>query len=499
MPHILPAFLFAVLCLTVRAEDKPLWLVVGKPGLVEAVEPLAAKRKAEGFRTVISTKPVAEALRDASPTTSSFLLLVGDDEPGKETEAWSLPAKRLPLYRWQEHQPRQYASDWVWGDLDGNGWPDIPVGRIPARSRQEASVVVEKILEFEGRPPSQSDLLLPVWGGAPGYGGVVDAVAGVMLVNMVGTLTPKWCQPWLMSADTRLATCGWPPDQPASFAARMREGGFLFSLMGHGSQRAFHGMYHEGTAIEFTAECAQKEMSSGPAVAPLLIYACDCGDFTDSSPCLAESLLLMRGGPVAVIAATTVSHPMPNYLSGVSFLRTVGQGEERLGKLWLRVQYQAQKSRDILAEKILLDSEGNLGTPLDLRLLKRDNLFEYAVLGDPATRLKVPRKAEIALEKTSSGWHWKAKRPSGNARIEVGLRSPTPPVAVAGQLPKEAEARKAFQAANDRFAFVPLQSPGANVPWEGTVDKEGTLRVVITGTGVFQAAAVELKKEETPQ
>jgi hypothetical protein len=213
---------------------------------------------------------------------------------------------------------------------------------------------------------------------------------------------------------------------------------------------------------------------------------------------LAESLLLMRGGPVAVIAATTVSHPMPNYLSGVSFLRMAGQGD-RVGRLWLRVQYQALRSRDILAEKILLNSEGNLGTPLEPARLKRDNLFEYAVLGDPATRLKVPGKAEITMERTSSGWHWKVKRPSGNARIEVGLRSPAPPMAVAGQLPREAEARKAFQAANHRFVFAPLRSPGGNDPWEGTVNQEGTLRVVITGTGVFQAAAVELKKEETPQ
>ena len=132
--------LLAILCSVLTpgaiytAEQRPLWLAVSRAGLVKAIEPLAAKRRADGFEVRISTKSIEEAIAE-SPRRPAFLLLVGDDEPGQSHSPWYLPAKRVELYRWRLAQRREYASDAAWGDLHGRGVPEIAVGRIPARSR----------------------------------------------------------------------------------------------------------------------------------------------------------------------------------------------------------------------------------------------------------------------------------------------------------------------------------------------------------------------------
>src|SRR5206468_940727 len=44
------------------------------------------------------------------------------------------------------------ASDDWFGDLDGDELPDLAVGRIPVRTREEADTVVAKVLAYEAGP-----------------------------------------------------------------------------------------------------------------------------------------------------------------------------------------------------------------------------------------------------------------------------------------------------------------------------------------------------------
>jgi hypothetical protein len=163
------------------AEEEGLWVAVTRPGLAQALEPLAEKRRRDGFDVVVLTQPVESALQGLA-SRPDFLLLLGDYEPGKEQEPWYVPPKQLKLYRWRRAQPKEFSSDSAWGDLDGDLVPDTPVGRIPARTREQADMVVAKILAFERRQPTPKDLRLLLWGGVPGYGAVIDSWASSLLV-----------------------------------------------------------------------------------------------------------------------------------------------------------------------------------------------------------------------------------------------------------------------------------------------------------------------------
>jgi len=491
-----PALLAIAVCCggagRAAADERPIWLAVTRPGLAGPLDVLAQQRRNEGMQAIVSTAAVDKALA-ALPRRPAFLLLVGDDEPGSEAEPWYLPAKRKPLYRWRSVQPRQFPSDAAYGDLDADGLPDLPVGRIPARTATQVELMVNKILAYQRKRPAAADLQLAVWAGSPQYGAAIDTMASEMLLVMLRTTAPRWATPWVISGNRRHPLCGWPADQPALFTRRMREGSLLNVLMGHASAERFFSLSDGGRAVWYTAADAAGPLEKGPPAAPMFLFSCTSGDFARPAPCMAESFLLMPGGPVATIAATTESHPLTNYFSSVCLLKELGRGEDRLGLVWLAAQRKARKARNFLVERVLRDVEGKLEDEIDVEKLRRDQLLMYALLGDPATRLRLPKPLVASAQRTAEGWRWKAQRPEGATRLEVGHRAAVAPRDALKQRPAgREEARKAFEEANAALAFAPLPSPPDAGPWEGTVERPGWLRLVATGGGEIHVAVLKL-------
>ena len=477
----------------VAAEEKPLWLAVGPKELVAPLGPLVKKRRAEELETVVSSESIEKALATAT-RRPTFLLLVGDDLPGKESEAWHLAAKRRELYRWREVQREKFASDAAWGDVDGDLVPDMAVGRIPARTPQQVELVVKKILAFERQQPTEADLALPIWGGSAEYGATIDAMATGFLLGMVRINAPKWMSLWIISGNPRHPLCGWPPDQPGQFTRQIRRGGICGVLMGHASADRFYSMSHQGKPIWYTAAAAAADLAEGPPSPPLLIFSCESGDFTRPEPCLAEAFLLLPGGPVATVATTTESHPLTNYFSGLCLLRATAGPEDRLGTLWLNSQRRAVKAGNFLVERVLRDVEGKLEEKINVEKLRRDQILMYALLGDPATRLRIPQPLAAEVHRTDDGWQWKVVHPEGATRLQVGLRRANPSSTPQQKPPTDAQsAHAAFKAANATLAFSPVASRTENEPWQGTADAPGLLRLVATGPGKIYVAVLELR------
>jgi hypothetical protein len=475
------------------ADAKPLWLAVVRPELAEPLKPLAEKRRRDGFEAIVSTKSIPESLATAS-RRPDFLLLVGDAESGQESASWYLPTKRLQLYRWRGEQRPEFASDAAWGDLDGDGVPDISVGRIPARSRAQVELVVHKIIVFESQSPAPADLQLPVWLGSPEYGAAIDAMASGLGVTMVQTKGPPWLSPWFLSGNPNDPFCGWPPDQPAEFTRRVKQGGVLSVLMGHANPERFFSMRFHGQAVWYTAAGAAAEFGNGPPAAPMIFFSCESGRFDTAAGCQAKAFLFMPGGPVATIGATTESHPLTNYFTGACLLTAASGKESRLGPIWFQAQQQAKRAHDFLIEPLLKDAEGSLENPINVVKLRRDQMMMYALLGDPATHLRLPEPLAASFERTDRGWRWKADKPSRATHLEVAFRSSEPLAGVSKAKSADAqEARTAFQAANARFAFIAKPSPPDDQPWEGVFDRPGWVRLVATGPGVFCAAVLKLK------
>ena len=398
------------------------------------------------------------------------------------------------MYRWSRNQAERFASDTAWGDLDGDNLPEVAVGRIPARTPRQAELAVGKILAFGRQPPGPDDLRMAVWTGSPQYGAALEAMATELVLGLLHAKAPAWARPWVLAGNPNHPLCGWPPDQPAAFTQQLRRGGVCGVLMGHASPEQFFSMVHGGQRLHYAASDAATELAEGPPAPPLFFFSCHSGNFTRPSPCMAESFFFFPGGPVATVAATTESHPLTNYFSSLGLLEELSGRRRRIGTLWLAAQRRAMDARNFLVEQLLRDAEGKLEDPIDVKKLRRDQVLMYALLGDPATRLRLPEPLEASVEKTGAGWHWQAKRPRGATRLEVGFRPVRLSVAQWQEGPGDPEkARKAFAAADARFDFTPLPSPPEEGPWEGTVEAPGLLRLVTTGREAIHVVVLKLE------
>ena len=231
--RLLPGLLLLLSALRAGAEDdgRDVWLVVTRPMFEAALAPLAEHRRTQGLAVEVTTRSVREALggRDAPP---AFLLLVGDDAPGAADAPWRVPAPRSSLYRWTPRQRADFPSDASLGDLDGDHLPDVPVGRIPARTVEELEAVVAKIVAYERETPTADDLRVLAWAGAPGYGKLLDSMATSFLVQTVRSRAPAWAGRFLISAAPDHPLAGSLPDQPSVFNAELGRGAVLGSVDG---------------------------------------------------------------------------------------------------------------------------------------------------------------------------------------------------------------------------------------------------------------------------
>ncbi len=106
-----------VLCLTASlwgaepttSPARRLWLVVTRKMFTADLKPLVERRRREGFDVAVSTLAANKAIASLK-RRPSFILLVGDDQPGKQAENWYLPAPRGKLYRWRSVQPGSWRS-----------------------------------------------------------------------------------------------------------------------------------------------------------------------------------------------------------------------------------------------------------------------------------------------------------------------------------------------------------------------------------------------------
>ena len=489
-----------VLCLTASlggiepttSRAKRLWLVVTRKMFTAELKPLIERRRGEGFEPAVSTLAPEKAIASLK-RRPSFILLVGDDQPESRTANWYLPAPRRKLYRWRSVQPQSFAADMLLGDFDKDLVPDAPVGRLPVRTTRQLRRLVARIIAHESRQPSPDDLRLPVWGGSPGYNALVDSMATSMALSAVKTNSPAWTRPWMILSDPKHALCGTPEKHATMFTKQLSRGGAMGLMMGHGSATGFFSMRSGRKDIWFTAREAGKGLTDGSPTPAVAIFSCGTGNFAGNRESLGESLLLTPGGAVAVIAATTESHPLTNYFSGLCLLQSLGRGHKRLGDLWLDTQRRARQARGPLVERLLRDVEGKLEDQINVDKLRRDQMLMYALLGDPATRLHLPDRLRGKIKYVDGKWKWQARRPDGATVLHVGFRQSGQSIPKIRTPEDRVDPDKLFARADETFAFKPLARLGPNDTWAGTVAHEGALRLVAVGPGKIFAAAINLR------
>ena len=115
------------------------------------------------------------------------------------------------------------ATDQLYADVDGDGAPDVAVGRIPADTPAELSAAVRKIIEYERQADQGAwRRQLDVVAGVGGFGVVADALIEAAARNVFRQVVPASYSVRQLKVD------------PERTCDQLSAGSFAWIYLGHG-------------------------------------------------------------------------------------------------------------------------------------------------------------------------------------------------------------------------------------------------------------------------
>lgn len=277
-------------------------VVVSARSLASAAEPLKARRNAEGLATqIVDVQDLydefgfgvrgPEAIREFLLRTREwkraprYVILLGDSsyDPRNYLGAGNfdyVPTRLIPTV-----YMKTASDDWL-ADFTGSGIPQIAIGRLPARTLQDAQTMVSRIVN---RAPSGA------WADTAAF--VADSGFETDAQSLMALVPPAY---------TKVTTSNFES--------------LLMAYVGHGSLE-----YWNGTGLTGAGASALTNGLRLPIVAAM---TCLNGYFQDiTTPSLAEALLTnANGGAVAVWASSALTEPVPQMAMAREFLRQIFAG-----------------------------------------------------------------------------------------------------------------------------------------------------------------------------
>lgn len=346
------------------------YVAIVAPELADAVEPLLAFHREAGL-SVISLAPqqlydaytagavdplaFRALLADAAEqwgTKPRFVLLVGDstyDPGGNQNE---LPPSYLPSPFVQTVFGGETVSDNVIADVDEDGYPDIALGRLPARTPEQLQAIVTKILGYSQQPPEGAwrDRILFTADGR-------EALFKETSERLRGAL-PEGVESRTFYPEEAAA------DPMAEIVPALSEGSYIVNYIGHGSVQQW------GRDKLLTVE-AVSDLSNQGRLPIFINMTCLTGLFSHpSQESLAETLLWApNGGAIAALAPSSLTLPTTQSALNQALLAELFQAERpTLGEAVMRAKQAVpltnSNEHDIVATFNLLGDPALQAVPM---------------------------------------------------------------------------------------------------------------------------------------
>ncbi len=412
-----------------RAEPPPppQWIVVTPAAFRSAIEPLAEHRKAQGMQVkvvqttdILSNREIltgdAAKLRAhvnglcRQAKGASYVLLVGAVEPGllPQPETRVLPPLKGTVSR-MKGQP----SDNGYGCLGADLLPTVPVGRLPARTLEEARQMVQKTLAFErDAEPGEWRRQLTVLAGVPAFNPFVDKVVETLALARFERLDPSWSGRAIYhNPQSRFCL----PDELLHdrALAYVQAGQLLTLYLGHSGPEAFYAgraRYLDrndwarlkiprgaGVFASFGCNGCQLSAPQGEGFGTVDIRQLSGRDGEGYG----VAAIRNPNGPVAVLGSHGICFAAMVQLAADGLMESVAAGPpERLGTAWLRIKEGLAKGKiDDFTFSMLDAVDGDSKIPQATQRL--EHLEMFVLLGDPALRLPV-LPVDVGLQVTGN-------------------------------------------------------------------------------------------------
>jgi hypothetical protein len=385
------------------------FLVITRGPLAEPLAPLLDWRRAGGLRPrVVLLEEILEAFhggeyvpgairaflreaRDRWQPPPRYLLLVGDAD--RDTDRVR-PFESVPTCIVEICGDGGAASDVAHALLDDDPFPDLAVGRFPARTAAEVARLVESTIAYErDLPPGVWRREVALILGEGRFGARVDQALEQMATTMVGSFIPPHLDVSVTFASPGSPYVVAPERFNQTVINRVNAGPALVAYVGHGSPRSLDRLRWEGRRYPILASEHVPEIDCGPGRPVMFIIACSTGHLDDPErSCIAEDLILRPRGPVALIAASRVSYPYPNALLAKEIIDVfLRQGVARLGDGLHACRRLLEEGQGAYRQMIDMAATSLMPAPERMARERLDQILLYNLLGDPALQLALPR------------------------------------------------------------------------------------------------------------
>lgn len=310
------------------------------------------------------------------------------------------------------------ATDNGFGDLDGDGVPELAVGRLSASTPEELQVIVDKILAYETSLPRAAWLRkIHIVAGVGGFSAILDGVIEASSRYVLESLVPPAYSVSMTMANWRSVYCPDPLLLRAMTLDRLNEGGLFWVYMGHGYRKGLDMLRTPVGEFPTLVQGDAQFVQSREGLPIAIFFACHTGAIDCEGVSIAEDLLRRPQGPVACIAASRVTMPYGMACLGTELAeRMMRQRPATLGRLFLEskrgmvigwgdknkgdpkspVKPATRPIRDVL------DSTAKMFDPTSpLERQRREHVALFNLLGDPT--LLLPQPIPMTLDVTQHG------------------------------------------------------------------------------------------------
>jgi hypothetical protein len=310
------------------------YVIITPAILRPAADELAAYRKADKLAGFVATlediydefnhgRPSPRAVQEFLKATQSwkvqpqYLVLLGDGtydyrDLGRNGDNLTPPLLVHTRYGW-------FTSDSAYGDTDGDGRPNLIVGRLSGRTVAELQAQVAKIQAYEAQPlrlPKQALLVADRPDQAGDFAADTEVLADLLGSGFVSTR--------VLAGDLALE------ETRGQLLAGLNAGVDLFNYVGHG------GLSRLGSAGYLTSADVAA-LANGQRLPIMLAMSCVVGQYsTPGFDCLAEDLVgAPDTGAIAFWGPTGLSSNADARLMNQRFMRVLGKTNKntRLGSL----------------------------------------------------------------------------------------------------------------------------------------------------------------------
>ncbi len=394
------AVLLCLLAAPVLAHDI---LVIAPKELQPAIGAWRKHREAQGHKVLVRAPSVDAAglkkLVGGAGADLRFVLLLGD------ARAIACGYRAGVAIKPYERDPRIANDNWL-ADRDGDGVPDLAIGRIPADNVAEARTMLGRVVAYENNTDfGPWRRRVNIVAGVGGFGFFQDAAIEMVTTKFLKDLVAPSYDLHVTFGNPTSPFCPPPASIRDVTLERFNEGALIVAYIGHGSRGRLDRVRYKGKRYRIMTEDDAYELKARHGAPIAYFCACSTGHFDGAPDSLAEVVLKQPQGPVAILAASRVSMPYANGILSKEIMEAMFQDRvSTIGEVLQRakVRLAKPKPQDRTRQYMELMAFAYKPSAKDRKIEREENLWLFNLLGDPAMRLPHPKRAKITASKRTT-------------------------------------------------------------------------------------------------